>query len=113
MIGTMRQAQDVADALLASCGPRPLSAKHQKILDGMEVNRVRYEAWKAEQFAAHEVVMRDATGLRAHVLTIHGPVVSCGYLVCEGCGNEPGPIAESKRFPCDTYVLARDWRDES
>jgi hypothetical protein len=111
MIVNVRQAQDTADALLASCGPRPLSTRHQEILDEMEANRVRYEAWKVEQLAAHELVMRDAIELRAGVLTRHGPVVSYGWLVCEGCGNEPGPVAESKRYPCDTYVLARDWAD--
>ena len=113
MISTFRQAQDVADALLASCGPRPLSAKHQQILDDMAASRVRAEAWKAEQLAAHEAVMADASGLRAQVLTMHGPVASYRYLVCEGCGDEPGPIAESKRFPCDTYMLVRDWREDT
>jgi hypothetical protein len=62
-------------------------------------------------FAEHKATVDWATGLRLAILDLHGPrrddlePPSCGV-----CFNSHGYEVQ---FPCPTYILARDWEDES
>ncbi len=53
--------------------------------------------------AAHDELLRTATGLRRAVLELHAPEDG-GCAGCESCCCSP-------TWPCDTYTLARDWEE--
>jgi len=59
--------------------------------------------------AIHQAVVGSASGLRRAILELHHPVRDDpDEPDCKECSDDYGIP-----FPCDTYVLARDWEDES
>jgi hypothetical protein len=57
--------------------------------------------------AAHEAAVEAASGLRRAIFELHRPVRDDPYEPnCKECSDDYGIS-----FPCDTYVLARDWQD--
>lgn len=62
--------------------------------------------------AAHTLLVEQAAGLRRHLLEEHEPNFDRSYRgkpisVCHTCYGGDYDV----NFPCDVYVLARDWED--
>lgn len=73
----------------------------QKIVERWERQRVT-ELEKTK--AAHRTELAGAIGLRRAILELHSPDAELGCPACPDTVYGPGD------WPCDTYVLARDWR---
>lgn len=62
--------------------------------------------------AAHSAALAGETGLRRAILELHAPTPADAHiganLRCSCCYN---PDYDDD-WPCETYVLARDWIDE-
>ena len=83
-----------------------LSAAHEEVRQAEDAAKRRIIA---DTIAEHERVIEGATGLRRRILEIHKPTVYRYDLdppYCKVCAavRDYEPL-----FPCETYVLARDW----
>ncbi len=60
--------------------------------------------------AAHGAALAGATGLRRAILELHSPTQDDldDWLTCSAC--PPDTVYGAAEWPCETYVLARDWR---
>lgn len=61
----------------------------------------------------HKALLASASGLRRAVLQMHRPLADpeLGWLSCATCLDVGH--ASWAQFPCATYVLARDSKDEA
>jgi hypothetical protein len=68
--------------------------------------RAKHDAEQAREraaIAAHDELVRSATGLRKNVLQLHAPEDG-GCAGCDAC-------CCASVWPCRTYALARDWQE--
>jgi len=89
-----------------SLTPEQQAAAVAEILLVREAERA---AARDEVEAAHSAALAGATGLRLAILELHSPTPTDAHidatLVCSCCYN---PDYDDD-WPCETYVLARDW----
>lgn len=79
-----------------------------------EVLHAQAVASFAALLTAHTASVESTTGLRRHLLTAHRPRFDRSYrgkaiVTCRTCYGGDYDVD----FPCDIYVLARDWEDKS
>lgn len=75
--------------------------------------RARLEAAfrNSPEVVAHVELVAAASGLRRAVLELHGPERGTSRILCASCQDDWVEYAAD--FPCVTYVLARDWSEET
>ena len=75
--------------------------------------RARLEAafLNSPEVVAHVELVATATGLRRAVLELHGPERGTSRILCASCQDDWVEYAAD--FQCPTYVLARDWPEET
>ncbi|HEY2087663.1 MAG TPA: hypothetical protein VGH54_16805 [Mycobacterium sp.] len=78
-----------------------------------EREAAEFEEKKRAVAAEHAANLEGPNDLRRAVLALHYPEVVSSYThrhVCMECRPE-GYEFEEVYWPCDTYILARDWAD--
>ncbi len=92
-----------------SLTPEQQAAAVAEILLVREAERAAERAAEHDEVeAAHSAALTDATGLRRAILELHAPTFGefGAKPRCSGCyDSDYGHDA----WPCETYVLARDW----
>jgi hypothetical protein len=103
---------DVAeDVTFRAVGPdgQPLETVHGSWRSREEAHARHLAEAKARLVtveAEHLEIVFPATGLRRAILELHGPSEMGPYIACAACEGYDGGFLP---FPCDTYILARDW----
>ncbi len=82
------------------------------ITENIRVRDAERVAERDKVEAAHSAVLAEATGVRRAILELHSPTPAAAHIyatiVCSCCYN---PDYDDD-WPCETYVLARDFPED-
>jgi len=86
--------------------------KAAEVAERQRVREIKRAAERAEAEAAHTAALAESAGLRRAVLELHAPTFE-GFGSTPGCSHCEDSEWGSDGWPCETYVLARDYPEES